>query len=139
MITSDRQLKVTKEKIEFLKNNKSARTSQKINPVLQKAGELQSLSLIDELELQVIEYENLKSKGLPAIKLSSPEDMMLLPIRYRIAKQLTQEDFANFVDVPLRQITRYEAEEYGNINGETLKKILHKIPLKITGKVSEGA
>ena len=40
---------------------------------------------------------------------------MLLPIKYRIAKHLTKEAFAKEVDVSVRMISRYEAEEYTNI------------------------
>jgi DNA-binding XRE family transcriptional regulator len=136
MITSDRQLKATLEKIESLKNSLDVKTT--VNPILAKAAKMQTQALISELEGYVNEYEELKTKGLEAIKISSPEDVMLLPIRYRIAKRMTQEVFAKSVDVSLRMIARYESEEYRNINGETLKKILHKIPLKIMGNVKEA-
>lgn len=137
MITSDRQLKVTQEKIKSLQESLEVKTTIS-NPVLVRAAKMQTQGLIKELQSLVNEYEELKTKGLDAIKISSPEDVMLLPIRYRIAKRMTQEVFAKSVDVSLRMIARYESEEYRNINGETLKKILHKIPLKFMGNLKEA-
>lgn len=137
MITSDRQLKTTLEKVKALEESLKLKPGI-TNSSLIRAAQMQTTSLIEELKQKVDEYNNLKSIGLDAIKISSPEDMMLLPIRYRIAKHMTQEVFAKSVDVSLRMITRYEAEEYRNITGETLKKILNKIPLKILGKLKEA-
>jgi DNA-binding XRE family transcriptional regulator len=137
MITSERQLKTTEAKIGNLKQSVGKTANPKLNPVLQKAGRIQVQALIQELEDEIAEYNSLREKGLKAIKLSSPLDFMLLPIRYRIAKHLSQEEFAKFVGISLRQIARYEAEGYENINGDTLRKILEKMPVKIDGQVLE--
>jgi DNA-binding transcriptional regulator YiaG len=137
MITSERQLKVTLEKIESFKSSLKSRIKIK-NPVLANAAKVETKTLIEDLEALVNEYQELRKKGLNAIKISTPEDLLLLPIRYRIAKHMTQEDFAKSVDVSVRMIARYESEEYRNITGETLKKILHKIPLKFNGDLREA-
>src|SRR3989344_3222264 len=101
MITSDRQLKVTKEKIENLKASLKQKSNEKMNPVLQKAARVQAEALIAELQDQVNDYEHLKSKGVPAIRVRTPMDLFLLPIRYRIAKQMSQESFSQLVGVSL--------------------------------------
>lgn len=44
---------------------------------------------------------------------------------------MSQEAFALLVGVGLRQIARDEAEGYGNIQGDTLKRILEKLPLDL--------
>ncbi|HXH76766.1 MAG TPA: helix-turn-helix transcriptional regulator [Bacteriovoracaceae bacterium] len=137
MITSDRQLKVTLGKIEDLTKSLTAKNSIS-NTVLQKAAKIEATALIEDLTAQVKEYDELRTIGLEAIKISDPEDFMLLPIRYRIAKHMTQEVFAQSVEVSVRMIARYESEEYRNITGETLKKILHKIPLKFKGNLREA-
>jgi DNA-binding XRE family transcriptional regulator len=137
MITSQRQLKVTLEKIESFKSSLSSKIKIK-NPVLVKAARIEAQTMIEDLEALVEEYQDLVLNGLDAIKISTPEDLMLLPIRYRIAKKMTQESFAKSVDVSLRMIARYESEEYRNITGETLQKILHSIPLKFKGELKEA-
>ena len=136
MITSERQLKVTLEKIESFKRSLKMKIKIK-NPILANAAKVETQTLIEDLEAFVNEYQELRKNGLNAIKISTPEDLLLLPIRYRIAKHMTQEVFAKSVDVSVRMIARYEAEEYRNITGETLKKILHKIPLKFKGNFKE--
>ena len=44
---------------------------------------------------------------------------------------LTKEAFAWEVDIPVRMISRYEAEKYTNITGETLKKIIERGPVNV--------
>ena len=104
-----------------------------------KAGRIQTQNLVNDLEKEIEDYEALKKKGVGAIKIDSFEDLFLFPIRYRIAKNMTQEEFANLVGIPIRQICRYESEEYSNISSETLKKILQGIPLKFFSRISESA
>lgn len=137
MITSERQLNAAKKKIAFLQES-LAEMQKPSKSVLAKSSMIQTHAMIEELEEEVREYETLSTEGLDAIHIESPKDIMLLPIKYRIAKHLTQEAFAKIVDVSVRMIARYEAEEYTNINGETLKKILNKLPVKLDGKLKEA-
>jgi DNA-binding XRE family transcriptional regulator len=138
MITSERQLAVTKKKIQSLEDSlKKIEVDIKTKP-LAKASKIQTQALIKELYAEVFEYEELKSKGLDAIQLNDLSEIMLVPIKYRIAKHMTQESFAKEVDVPLRMIARYESEGYRNITGETFHKILQKLHLKSMGKLKEA-
>ncbi len=136
MITSDRQLKVAKKQIASLTES-IADMKKSAKGILANAALVQTKALIEELQGKVSEYERLLSDGLGAIDVNTPEDLMLLPIKYRLAKHLTREAFAKIVDVSVRMISRYETEEYSNINGETLKKILHNLPLRLDGKLKE--
>ena len=139
MITSERQLKAANEKIESLKQSLRSKENANVKKLFAKAGRIQTQNLVNDLEKEIEDYEALKKKGVGAIKIDSFEDLFLLPIRYRIAKNMTQEEFANLVGIPLRQICRYESEEYSNISSETLKKILQGIPLKFFSRISESA
>lgn len=131
MITSDRQLNVTRKKLEELKLSLSAAPNKSIPSILQKSAKIQTQSLMNDLEAEIKEYEDLKKLGLKGIKISAPEDLFLLPIKFRIAKSMSQESFSHLVGVTLRQITRYEAEGYQNIQGDTFKKILSKLPITV--------
>ncbi|MBT4790600.1 MAG: helix-turn-helix transcriptional regulator [Halobacteriovoraceae bacterium] len=137
MITSDRQLNATKKKIDSLTES-LAEMKKSAKGILAKSSVVQTEAMKQELENDVFEYEKLCSEGLKAIEIETPEDIMLLPIKYRIAKHLTKEAFAKEVDVPVRMISRYEAEEYTNITGETFKKILHNLPLTLNGILKEA-
>ena len=137
MITSDRQLNATKKKINSLTES-LAKMEKSAKGILAKASVIQTEAMKQELDDDVSEYEKLCAGGLEAIELETPEDIMLLPIKYRIVKHLTKEAFAKEVDVPVRMISRYEAEEYTNITGETFKKILHNLPLTINGILKDA-
>jgi ribosomal protein L17 len=138
MITSERQLSTTNKKIESLQETMKKLTEEAKSKPLAKASKIQTQALIKELQQEVFEYEELKTKGLDAIELNDLADIMLIPIKYRIAKRMTQETFANEVEIPLRMIARYESEGYRNITGENFHKILQKLHLKLPGKLKEA-
>ena len=137
MITSNRQLSVTKKKVESLQDSLGEFSEEKEKQPFAKASMAQIQSFIKELQAEVREYEELQAKGLDVIELNDLTDIMLIPIKYRIAKNTTQENFARKVEVPLRMIARYESEGYRNITGENFKKILSKLHLKVPGKLTE--
>lgn len=139
MITNERQLKVAEEKLSRLQEGLRAPVRKDIDPLFQEASSAELEELIQELRAEISEYLSLQKGGVEAIPLSTPTDMLLLPIRYRIAVHLTQEQFAHVVGVSLRQIARYESEEYQNISGDTLLKILKSLPLKIVGKFQSAS
>lgn len=136
MITSDRQLAVTSKKIKDLRE--SIKKMDASTKPLVKAAVIQTKALVKELEQEVKEYQTLREKGIEAIEINDLAEVMLLPIKYRIAKKMTQDAFARIVEVPVRMIARYESEGYRNISGENLHKILSKLHLKIPGKLKEA-
>jgi DNA-binding transcriptional regulator YiaG len=137
MITSDRQLAVTKKKVEILQESLGELSGDKAKSPFAKASGAQIQAFIKDLQSEVQEYEEIQAKGLDVIELKDLTDIMLIPIKYRIAKKMTQESFARKVDVPLRMIARYESEGYRNITGENFKKILSKLHLSVPGKLTE--
>lgn len=136
MITSERQLTVTNQKISDLQE--SIKKIEADAKPFAKSSIIQTKALIKELVEEVKEYETLRDKGLDAIEINDLAEVMLLPIKYRIAKHMTQDSFAKAVQVPVRMIARYESEGYKNITGENLHKILSKLHLKIPGKLKEA-
>lgn len=135
MITSENQLNVTKTKISDLKESLKSSQRKDVKAVFASAARLQTEALIKDLEAQVEEYNSLKDDGVKAIKILSPSDWLLLPIRFRIAKRMTRDSFSKLVGVSERQIARYEAEDYENIQSDTLKQILEKLPISVANAV----
>lgn len=133
MITSERQLGVTQKKIEEL--NASIKKLEASSKPFAKASLVQTKSLVEELKQEIKSYKLLREKGLEAIELENLAEILTLPMKYRIAMNLTQDSFAKIVELPVRAIARYEAENYGNINAENFRKILSKLPVKMTGKL----
>jgi hypothetical protein len=138
MITSDRQLTITNKKIESLQVAVKKLSDEAKTKPLAKSAKIQTQALIKALQLEVFEYEDLKNRGFDAIELNDLSEIMLIPIKYRIAKRMTQESFAKEVEIPLRMIARYESEGYRNITGENFHKILQKLNLKLPGKLKEA-
>jgi DNA-binding XRE family transcriptional regulator len=147
MILSERQLKVTLVKLAAIEERlkatvpvkKGSSSPGKIAPEFAEAARAELEELAIELRQDVKEYQRLRRLGLKALTLKSPADFLEFPMKYRVACGLTQEQFAAKVGVSLRQIARYEAESYQNINGETLKRILEKLPLKIACEISDNS
>jgi DNA-binding transcriptional regulator YiaG len=135
MITSEKQLIVSRKKIVELRAS-ILKMERDTKPFI-KASVMELKSLIKKIEQEMKDYETLKEKGIEAIELNDLSEIMLLPIKYRIAKRMTQESFAREMEVPVRMIARYESEGYRNISGETLHKILKRLHLKILGKLRE--
>lgn len=136
MITSKKQLAITNQKIQSLYD--SIKKLEAKDGPLSKSAIIQTKSLIKGLKKEVEEYELLIEKGIDAIEINDLAEVMLLPIKYRIAKRMTRDAFAREVNFSERMIARYESEGYKNINGENFQKILSKLNLKILGKIKEA-
>jgi DNA-binding XRE family transcriptional regulator len=139
MISNDRQLATTRKQIVSLQEELKKLQDEAKSKKFGKTAVVQTQALIKSLQANVDEYEALTSKGVEAIQLNDLSELMILPMKYRIAKKMTQEMFAKEVDIPLRTIARYEADEYKTVSGDNLHKILSKLKthLKIFGKLQE--
>jgi len=135
MITSTKQIEVAKGKVKLLKDSLRAKTSPGIPKELVNATRGQISELISEIEAEIKEFELLQSTNLEKFHVRSFEDLMLTPIRVRLAQKMTVEEFAHQVGVHSRQIARYEAQNYTNLNTLTLLKILEKLSVQIDGFV----
>lgn len=132
MITSDRQLKATQEKINYLRES-LANEFPELPDEFRQGVINQRRELIQELEQEVAEYRQLKHATVEEIPIRSLRDLVLAPIRFRLAKGLTIEEFAELVGIHKRQIAKYEEEEYEKITIENLTKILSKLNPRISG------
>lgn len=133
MITSQRQLMAAKEKIEMLKKSLAMEFKKEVPEILKSAATGQIEELISEVESEIQDYETLKNNKLSEIQIFSLDDLMDAPIKYRLAKGMTIEDFARKVDLHSRQIARYETQHYHNATTDTMLKILTCLDIKISG------
>ena len=141
MITSNKQYATGKKKLAMLEESLAEAKEQPINSVpdiIRETNEGQLQSLIDEIRAEIEEHEKLKSAKLKELKIHSIHDLMVTPIRYRIASHMSVEDFGRKVGVSERQIHRYEAENYSNANTSTLIKILEKLDVTLDGHIAES-
>ena len=94
-------------------------------------------SRLEGLESDIAEYLMLLEKGPEGLTIKRPQDVLLLPVRYRIAKKMTLDEFAEMVGVPARMIFRYEEKGYENAIGINVEKILSRLPVGIETQVRE--
>lgn len=135
MITSQKQYLAAQEKLKTLKDSVKLKTKAGVPDVLKKAAQGQTTELALEIENEIKEYEGLKNFKAHTLRIDSIEDLMRAPIRYRLAKNMTIEEFARKVDVHSRQIIRYEEDAYRNATTDTLLKILGKLDIHLSGNL----
>jgi len=136
MITSQRQLEAAQKQLILLEESLLAPTKKEVPDIIVKSGKAQVKELIDDLQQEIAQYTNLLKAQLSDIHIKSVDDLMLVPIKYRLVSHMSVEAFARLVDVSVRQITRYESEAYQNCNTSTFKKILLKLNIDLAGKVA---
>lgn len=136
MITSDRQYAAAKEQLAMLIDSLSSPKKKDVPDVVEKAGKAQLQELIDEMQVNIDEYDALKKSAPTDIKIHSLDDLMIAPIRYRIAAHMSLDAFGRKVGISARQIARYELESYQNTNTSTLRKILEVLNIHLDGKIA---
>ena len=130
MIKSARRLIKVRREVEELKG--------KIESGEYRSDQIERFrSRLEALEADIAEYLMLLEKGPEGLTIKRPEDVLLLPVRYRIAKKMTLDEFAEMVGVPGRMIFRYEEKGYENAIGINVEKILSRLPVRIETQVRE--
>ena len=133
MITSDKQYKASKKQLAMLMKSSKAPAKKAVPEIIANAGKAQLQELISKVEEQMQEFDALKNSELADLKIHSLEDLVLSPIRYRLAAHMSIESFGRKVGVSARQIARYESEKYSNINIKTFRQILKGIDIILDG------
>ena len=138
MITNERQYKITKSQLNFLKQavakfNFNEKAKQIGSEILATA-ELEALkSEMEVLENQVQEYEKLKSGVGFTFVASNLAELPRILIQARIAQNLSQKDLAARLIVKEQQIQRYEAEEYQGASLKRLLEVATALNLNVSG------
>jgi len=136
MITSNKQYVAATEQLAMLNASLSSPKKKGVPELVEKAGKAQLQELISEIQLNIEEYDALKDSKPSDIEIHSLDDLMVLPIRYRIAAHMSIDAFSRKVGVSARQVARYERESYQNTNSSTLRKILGVLDIHLDGKIA---
>ena len=136
MITSDKQYAAAKRQLMMLTASLVASRMEEAPDLIEQSGKAQILELVDEIQRNMEEYDRLKESKPSDIEIHSLDDLMVVPIRYRIAAHMSIDAFSRKVGVSARQIARYETENYQNTNSSTLRKILGMLDIHLNGKIA---
>ena len=136
MITSDKQYEAAKKQLAMLTASLSVRAKEGVPDEIAQAGRAQTQELVDEIQGAINEYRTLRNSRPTDVEIHSVDDLMVAPIRYRIAAHMSIDEFGRKVGISPRQIARYENEGYQNINSSTFWKILKGLNILLDGKVA---
>jgi len=138
MITNDRQYKITKSQLEEFRNAQDLLSDQRpehVHPRIFKAHQDAVAAQMEELSIQLQEYENLKAGHIVVSEIRNLKDLPLALIKARIANGLTQSQLAETLGMKMQQIQRYEAEGYASASLKTLLKIADQLQIRINGSL----
>jgi HTH-type transcriptional regulator / antitoxin HigA len=96
-------------------------------------------SLREELRKIIFEietYENLRARSPDSIESIEADELGLLPILGRIARQLSQKEFAELLGMKEQQVQRYEHDRYASISLERFQRILSTLEVEIHPRLS---
>jgi HTH-type transcriptional regulator/antitoxin HigA len=132
MIYNERQYKITAKQIEEFANVLLTLQENKEQDWLMKAQIDAIKSQSSDLVSQILEYDLVKEGK---VRFTECSDLSSLPetlIKARIAKGLSQKDFASYLGMTAQQIQRYEASNYMGASLSRLIEISAILEIKIT-------
>jgi len=129
MITSDKQYAASKKQLAMLTKSLKAPPKKNVPVLIAKAGKAQLQELIAEIRAEMKEYDELRNSNLSDIAIHSLDDLMVAPIRYRLASRMSIDTFSRKVGVSA-------TEKYSNINSSTFRQILDGLNINLDGHVS---
>jgi ribosome-binding protein aMBF1 (putative translation factor) len=113
MIENQLQYRVTKAKLQDLLSAQKALEQDGITGKALAVRQAALKSLTEELQLELLAFENLKSQALPNT-LKQLEQVAEDLIKARVARGYTQAQLAAKLNLKPQQIQRYEASRYAS-------------------------
>jgi HTH-type transcriptional regulator / antitoxin HigA len=140
MITNDRQYRIVKAQIENFQETLESLTlnAEHIKDVHPKILEAERNAVnyqLQQLLVQVKEYEELKAGEIFITEVKDLHELPLVLIKSRIANGYTQADLAELLQMKEQQIQKYEAEQYENVSLKTLLKVADVLKININADV----
>lgn len=133
MIKNDRQLKITKQKLDELKKGLE-RIREKYSSDKKKCEFLSKgyLLHIEQLGNEIAEYEKIKRSTLPKVlRIHDLNEISHYLVRLRIARGVTQAELATRIGCKQADVSRLEREDYQGYTIGQLKKIAASLGTEI--------
>lgn len=136
-VTNDRKYASTKAVIERFRRQVEAASSSApepgVHPRIHTAMIDGLRSEIRALEADVAEYERIKS-GADRFAVGSLAELPSVLIKARIARNWTQRELAQRLDLAEQQIQRYEANRYAGVAFDRMREIARVLGVQVTGE-----
>lgn len=113
MIKSDAQLARTRAQIEgFRRQIENLEANPNFPPEAKALAIASNRGMIEKLEAEARDYEDAKRGIIRLPRLSSPRDLGVHLVTFRIAMDITQEQLAEMVGTTRQTINKHEEQEY---------------------------
>lgn len=139
MITSTQQRNALSERIEGLRKRLDAPAKPGVPAHIVKMAEAQIAEEIAGLSAEIEEYDRACTADLHNYVFHTYDDFLKFPIVIRLAKKMSQQDFADVVGVSLSQLKRYEAHAYRNAPANVVNRVLECFSLQYTARISDAS
>ncbi|MBL0088943.1 MAG: helix-turn-helix transcriptional regulator [Ideonella sp.] len=125
MITNERQYQISKAQVAKFRAAIEAPDSstRSLHPRAQKALREAAQSQLNDLAVEVADYERLRDGQLTAITIQ--------PHQARIMRNWTQKELADKLAVAEQQVQRYEATQYKGVSFERLQAVADALKLRV--------
>ena len=132
MITNERQYRITRAQAakfsQALRAIREGRGESKgTHPLIAKAQEEALSSQLADLQMELREYESLKSGEFRLERLAVVEELPMTLIKARISQGLTQKDLAERVGLKEQQIQRYETTDYASASLSRIREVANAL------------
>lgn len=135
MITNEKQYSVTRNKLLKLQASlEKTKQDTQLPEVLQTAMDAGVQAQINDLQLEMAEYEGLKSST--NLVIDKLEELPQALVKIRIMRGLTQKELAKKLGVKEQQVQRDEAEAYSRAKIDRLIRIGEVLGIEMKGTFS---
>ena len=131
MITNQRQYLVAQGQAERFRQALAAPDAQGLHPKAVKAMRAGLRSQLDDIEVEVAEYDTLRQGKVRALKADSIVGIGAALIKARIVRNLTQKELAERLAIAEQQVQRYEATQYRWVAAERLQQVADALRLRV--------
>lgn len=139
MITSTQQRNLVADRIEALRQRLDTTPKAGVPSHIAAMEAAQVTEEIEELSADLEEYDRACSADLATYVFDTYEAFLKFPIVIRLAKHMSQQEFAEFVGVSLSQLKRYEAETYRNAPTHVVNQVLQRFKLQYSARISQAS
>ena len=133
MITNERQYQISKAQVAKFRAAIDApdTNTRVLHPRAQKALREAARSQLDDLLVEVADYEQLRDGQLTSITAESIADLAPALIKARIMRNWTQKELAEKLAVAEQQVQRYESTQYKGVSVERLQAVADALKLRV--------
>ena len=133
MITNERQYAITKAQAKRFKEalTKGDEQGKTLHPKVRKAMRESLRSQLQDLETEIADYEKLRGGKITTFVANSIADIPVALIRARIARNWTQKQLGEKLNLPEQQIQRYEASRYRRVAVERLQEVADALQVRV--------